>query len=810
MKRFSLSILLSVCTLAAMQSAVVIDGNTYVADTIMHRQVGPGIVTTILRLPDYPLNVYITETDLNHEHNRVESTIGYNTVGRTEALANAYTRNRTDTWRPVAGCNGNFWCVSGNGSPTKDFELGAPFGFVIRNQCVQVNCENNADQWNGGPTRTGAAAISRDKKLYMGHFASNATIRGGGLTSVVNFNTVNRRNLGASIVLWTPAYTSTREFETNWPEYNTQGEQLADNYYLTFKEGFSWAINENMHFYVSRIVKGADRQTLGNYDACLTATGTRKAELEGLSEGDEIVINYAIAHTDGTPSAPLITNMVEGNAPVMIDGELLNRNYDETYNSQIYSRTAYGSSADGKHLYFIVIDKSTSKLYGRSAGTTTAHMCQILKSLCPDVVHIMNMDAGGSAEMMLNGAIINTTTEGNPRAVACGWLVGTEGPVDNEIAEIQFWDWHAKVPTYSSYTPRIVGFNQYGEVVNDNLQGFTLSCPAELGYTEGQTLVAGSIAGQSSLTANYNGLTATVPVTTIAAQPAIAVKPVILTDNNPRTINVTATVVDKVYNYDPAKLQWSIDDASVATLADGVITGKRNGETRLECRIGDLLDIDSVRVEISPSEWLMQPWDGWTLKGAGAKNITLDENGNITFTYSSNRAPYLQLSKDVTFYSLPDAIELVFTSSLAMQQVQVDMRNRLNSTQNYMAYAPDGGYPANVEHVVSIDLQALGGADNLATYPLELKAIKFTPVKSDYGDHTLALTALRAHYNVPAQPTTPGDVNNDQEVTVADVTAIYNIILGLSEEYRDRADVNNDQEVTVADVTFIYDLILGN
>lgn len=54
-----------------------------------------------------------------------------------------------------------------------------------------------------------------------------------------------------------------------------------------------------------------------------------------------------------------------------------------------------------------------------------------------------------------------------------------------------------------------------------------------------------------------------------------------------------------------------------------------------------------------------------------------------------------------------------------------------------------------------------------------------------------------------------GDVNGDGEVTVGDVSAIYNIILGLSDEYKDKADVNGDGEVTVGDVSAIYDIILG-
>ena len=95
--RYFLLFVLAALATSTAHADFVINGTTYRADTIVHRQVGPGMVNTIVRIPDYPLNVYVTEVDLNNPHNRVETTIGYNTVGRTEALANAYSRNRTAT-----------------------------------------------------------------------------------------------------------------------------------------------------------------------------------------------------------------------------------------------------------------------------------------------------------------------------------------------------------------------------------------------------------------------------------------------------------------------------------------------------------------------------------------------------------------------------------------------------------------------------------------------------------------------------------------------------------------------------------------
>ena len=57
-----------------------------------------------------------------------------------------------------------------------------------------------------------------------------------------------------------------------------------------------------------------------------------------------------------------------------------------------------------------------------------------------------------------------------------------------------------------------------------------------------------------------------------------------------------------------------------------------------------------------------------------------------------------------------------------------------------------------------------------------------------------------------------GDVNNDGSVTIADVTALVNIILGKDTEglyNHDAADVNNDGNITIADVTALVNIILG-
>jgi len=55
-----------------------------------------------------------------------------------------------------------------------------------------------------------------------------------------------------------------------------------------------------------------------------------------------------------------------------------------------------------------------------------------------------------------------------------------------------------------------------------------------------------------------------------------------------------------------------------------------------------------------------------------------------------------------------------------------------------------------------------------------------------------------------------GDVNDDGKVTIADVTALVNIILGKTTSYNaEVADINSDTKITIADVTALVNLILG-
>ena len=62
-------------------------------------------------------------------------------------------------------------------------------------------------------------------------------------------------------------------------------------------------------------------------------------------------------------------------------------------------------------------------------------------------------------------------------------------------------------------------------------------------------------------------------------------------------------------------------------------------------------------------------------------------------------------------------------------------------------------------------------------------------------------------FNANAASTTKGDVNNDGEISIADINAIIDLILGSGSNTL--ADVNDDGEINIADVNAIIDIILG-
>ena len=740
----TLALSLSAITLSAneMPETFTIDGKDYSYSLITSKQVGPGVVYNRVRIPDFPLNINYMTVDLSNPYNRIETQQANERTGSTERLADAYTRMQQAGKKPIGAQNGNFWCVSGQGIYSQ-FALGTSFNACMRNGQIvnETNC--HADQWDGGPARTGVIGMGYDKDLYIESMSWKGTVSSPrwGDSQKPEFYLVNKfcRSTG-EMVLYNSFYGSTKKFQTiekvngEW----TTVEGKTCEVYLTLDDGAKWTSNGDIAATVAAVRNNTTAGTLGDYDICIAGSGSYQTLLEQLQVGDKVTVNYAwYSLASGQPLT--LEQAIGGNAMVMVGGELTGRNDDETYNSQVYSRSAYGKSQDGKTLYMFTIDKSTDPVYGVSAGCNTSVMCQVLRQL--GAWDVCNVDAGGSAQLMVQGAVVNRTTEGTPRAVANGWMVYSVAPDDDAttIASLAFLDPTVRVPVYSSYTPTILGYNKYGELISENVEGVSLSIDSEYGTSKGSTVDLLGKVGETTITATYNGVTVTKPLTVLAAQVGVRL-PQMVNDGREYPIEVTSTVGFDTYNTDPSRLDWTIADPEVLRIENGVLKGLKNGTTTITGRLGDVETQATVTVELPEGESMAAireyPTE-WTLKQVGGTGLAVDKyEQGLKFSYTGNgssRGAYMQAEASLKLWSMPKALRFVVNPGDAtVKRLSVTMTNGQGTVSPAVNVTADE-IAKNTESTFDLPLEGVLDVTDVANYPITINAIRMDMGKSDSG-----------------------------------------------------------------------------
>ena len=714
-----------------------IDGKNYDYNLLESKEIGPGVRYSRIRIPDFPLNVNYMVVDLNNPYNRIETQQANEKLGSTERLADAYVRQQTEGRKPLGGQNGNFWIVGGQGIFSQ-FAMGATYNANLKNGQIITETNCYSDQWDGGPQRTGVVGIDANKKLWIESmswegYVSSDRWGAGRRHEIIQVNKYCRAS--GEIALYNSFYGRNKKFQTIEAAADNRSATLVDKVatevYLDLNEGLQWGVAKDFTATVREVKSGETAGTLGDYDLCLVGTASYRTALEQLQPGDVVTLNYGWK-SYATNEVPQLENAIGGNAIVMLNGELTGRNEDETYNSQVYSRSAYGMSKDGKTLYMFVIDKSTDPVYGASAGCNTSVMCQIMKQL--GAWTVCNVDAGGSAQLMVQGRIANKTTEGNPRAVANGWMVYSTAPEtaeSNVISRIEFLAPELNVPIYTTYTPVVLGYNAYGELIDENVEGVKLSLDnAALGEIVGNSLQAGGETVTGNLTATYGDIKVTKPVSVVEAE--VAMRPTsILTDDRDYKIEIVAKQDFDEYACDPARLDWTVDDETVAMITGGVLKGLKNGTTKIHGRLGNFEASAEVTVEIPEADvmpvYRQFPGD-WKLSQLGGSGLQISEYGNgMKFTYvgnGSSRGAYLSVASQVKVYGLPEKLRIrINPGNATVKKVAISVGNALGSKNSSLVFV-EKELPKNQVSDIDLPLDKWMDSDDIGCYPLTIYSLR--------------------------------------------------------------------------------------
>lgn len=746
------SVLLMLLFCASVANAhAVIGGKTYKVDTLSQKTIGPGIVHTVVRVPDYPLNVYLLEVDMTNPYNRVETTQAVNQLGKTETLVNAYNRHKSYGKKPIAACNASFWCVSSQ-KPWYDFMPGVPHGAEVVNDTIYVNTNRNGIyDFNGGSVNTASTIIDKNKKVHVGRHEWYGCVKSSKFSANQEILQVNKCCDYNQLVLFNHARGRNTKFFT----YPTGCTYV----FLKLKSGESWKIAKDIKFEVAEVKASADNQVLGNYDACLIADGTAKPEISKLAVGDEVAINTYWFNIDGDRTPIEVENMTEGEAHVMLNGQITNRATAD-YGSKIYSRTAYGSNADGTKLYMIVIDMVPHPEYGDSKGCTATVMCQLWKSIVPDLWNVANMDAGGSAQMLVEGAIVNQTNEASPRAVANGMMLFSTAPAKNKnvIKSLRFADWRHRQPVYASYAPRVLGYNAYGELISEDVE-VTYTCSENVGApnADGSAIELSVTPGTGTITAHYEGVEVSAPlyVEESDTKVAIRIKPYIVIDKvREYKLEVSSTYNGELVQCDPARFTWTIEDESVAVVENCVLRAVNEGVTTLKCELGDFSDETEVRVEVAKEAQENVSWEGWTVTGnklTTGSTPSISSDGVVSFNLSSASGVTVALEKDLVLFSLPDHLWVDFVSSTALTKLEADIRSHVNedaTEPNLFKYPQEGWFKKDTNYTIDL-MSELGDLSQMYLYPIVIRSLTFTMYPKGYvkGDNTITFSKFYAEYD---------------------------------------------------------------
>ena len=195
------------------------------------------------------------------------------------------------------------------------------------------------------------------------------------------------------------------------------------------------------------------------------------------------------------------------------------------------------------------------------------------------------------------------------------------------------------------------------------------------------------------------------------------------------------------------------------------------------------------------------------------EDIQATYNETVTFPlYLNNSTGLLSVQIDLI---MPDGVEFVdatrseriadadfFQYGTEDKYTEDGLRYRRVIFANL--YSTESAVSGNEGPVVYYTLKMPYHADG--TYPIRVTNIQF------FNPPTYAVEYIadaEGTINVTQTPLLVGDVNHDGSVSIADVTALIDVLLGVGDGCQICGDVNESQDLSIADVTALIDKLLG-
>ena len=284
--------------------------------------------------------------------------------------------------------------------------------------------------------------------------------------------------------------------------------------------------------------------------------------------------------------------------------------------------------------------------------------------------------------------------------------------------------------------PKFLAYNQYGVLINKDLQGVTLSCDPSVGEiaSDGRFVASGTQGG--IVTAHYNGVNAQFRVELISsAQVAFRLDSVLIDSKREYPVQVQSVIGINTMDVLPAALNWTAKDPTICSIESGVLKGLKNGTTYIFGSLGDFKD--SVKVTVQIPENGIRVSDNfnpqnWTLEASSALNAVFNtqnlpanwtSGAAVNYVFNSTRAPYIKLTGNLALYSLPDTLKITLNAGdVSVSKLLLSLR-AANSTSDITKEFT--GIAQNTDITLALPLASLFNTNDISVYPLKINYLNF-------------------------------------------------------------------------------------
>ncbi|MEM5766980.1 MAG: phosphodiester glycosidase family protein [Bacillota bacterium] len=329
------------------------------------QQLAAGLNYTAIRkaTTDGPLSIHILDYDLKNPQLKLEHVLAKDFIVGTETVRSMSMRKNA-----LAAVNGTYFSPSG--------EL---LGLIVQDGQIMQNPVNERSAF--------ALTYAGDMLLDQVSYAGELVLPDG---NECELDAVNRERGPDALVLYTPAYgasTRTNKYGTEYVVVEGKVSQISTGNTAIPPNGF--------------VVSGH---------------GAKDKALAALKVGDPLSVKHAL-----TPDWSDVRLAVGAGPQLVRDGTIYLTTKTEGFGSDVAGgrapRTAVGMTAQGRMLLVVVDGRQP----GYSVGMTLLEMGKLLQSL--GAVNALNLDGGGSAEMVVNGVVVNQPSDGRERPVGDALLV---------------------------------------------------------------------------------------------------------------------------------------------------------------------------------------------------------------------------------------------------------------------------------------------------------------------------------------------------------------------------------------------------